>query len=89
MKARYHIPVRAAWQVKPSSEERTRIERVIMIAIERAVKSKAQQAAEIVATEIQGLRGTNEPLESLHYRSDAGNAIPSYQKQGTNTGSLL
>src|SRR5262245_47502702 len=83
MKARYHIPVRATWQVEPPSEERTRIERAIMIAIERAVKSKAQQGSEIVASEIQGPGGTSELFESSRYRSDAGTyAIPSYQKQG-------
>jgi hypothetical protein len=53
MKARYHIPIRAAWSVEPPSEERTRLERVIMSAIERAVKDKAPQGAEIVATEIR------------------------------------
>jgi hypothetical protein len=78
MKARYHIPVRAAWQVKPSSEERTRIERVITIAIERAVKSKARQGAEIVATEIQGLGATSQLFESSRYRPDADTySIPS------------
>ena len=53
MKARYHIPVHATWKVELPSEERTRIERVIRIAIERAVKSRAEQDSEIMATEIR------------------------------------
>jgi tetratricopeptide (TPR) repeat protein len=83
MKVRYHIPLRATWQVEPPSEERMRLERAIMIAIERVVKSKAQQGAEIVASEIQGSENTSELFEHSRYRSDAGTyAIPSYQKQG-------
>jgi hypothetical protein len=54
MKLRYHIPIRAVLQVEPPSEESTRLERAIMIAIERAVNSKARQRAEIVASEIRG-----------------------------------
>lgn len=60
MKVRYHIPVRAVWHTDPPSEERTRIERAIMIAIERAVKSKSQQGSEIVITEIRGQDDTGE-----------------------------
>jgi hypothetical protein len=54
MKICYHIPIRVAWHGEPPSKERTRLERAIIIAIERAVKSKAQQDSEIVATEIRG-----------------------------------
>jgi hypothetical protein len=83
MKIRYHIPVRAAWHVELPPEERTRLERAIMIAIERAVKSKAEQDSEIVATGIQGPEDSSELFEFSRYRSDAGTyAIPSYQKQG-------
>lgn len=83
MKICYHIPVQAVWHVEPSSEEKMRLERAIMIAIERAVKSKAQQCAEIVVTEIQGPAGTSELFESSRFRSDDGTyATPSYQKQG-------
>ena len=66
MKARYHVPVHATWQVEPSSEERTRLARVIMVAIERAVKSKVPQGAEIVATEIRGPGGHRRTYSSLH-----------------------
>ena len=37
-----------------------RLERAIKVAIERAVKIKAQQGSEIVATEIQGRGNTSE-----------------------------
>jgi hypothetical protein len=81
MKARYHIPVHTTWQVELPSEERRRLERAIVIAIERAVKSKAQQGSEIVATEIQGQGNTSERFQSSRFRPDAGTyAIPSYQK---------
>lgn len=78
MKVRYHLPVRAAWHVEPPSEEKTRLERAIMIAIERAVKSTAQEDSEIVATEIQGPEDTSERFEFSRYRPDAGtDTIPS------------
>jgi hypothetical protein len=69
MKARYHIPVRVTWQAEPPSEERMRLERAIRVAIERSVKSKAQQGAEIVATEIQGPGAARELFESARYRA--------------------
>jgi hypothetical protein len=79
MKIRYHIPVHAAWHVEPPSEERMRLERAIMIAIERAVKSKAEQDSEIVTTDMGGERITGELFEFSRYRPDAGTqAIPSY-----------
>ena len=53
MKARYHIPAHAAWNVEPPSEERTRLERTIIVAIEGAVKSKAHQGSEIITSEIK------------------------------------
>src|SRR5262245_18681960 len=83
MKVRYHIPVNAAWQVEPPSEKRIRLNLAIRIAIERSVKSKARQGAEIVASDIQGPAATSELFESARYRPDAGRyAIPSYQKRG-------
>jgi hypothetical protein len=60
MKVCYHIPMRAVWSVEPPSEERARLERAIIIAIERAVKSRAEQDSEIMATEIQGREDTSE-----------------------------
>jgi hypothetical protein len=83
MKACYIIPGRASWQGELSSDEKTRIERVIFLAIERAVKSNAEQGSEIVAAEIQGPGDTSERFESSRYRPDAGTySFPSYQKQG-------
>jgi hypothetical protein len=83
VKRLYHIPVRAAWQVEPPSEERSRLERAIFLAIERAVRSKAEQGSEIVPAEIQEPENTSERFEFSHYRPDAGTyAIPSYQEQG-------
>src|SRR6266436_4397375 len=83
MKARYNIPVRASWQGELPSDEKTRIERAIFLAIERAVKSAAEQGSEIAAAEIQEAEGTTERFESSRYRSDAGTySIPSYQNQG-------
>ena len=65
------------------ADEKDRLERLIMLSIERAVKSKAQQGAEIVATEIQGSEDTSERFQFSRYRPDSGSyGIPSYQKQG-------
>jgi hypothetical protein len=83
MKARYHIPVRAAWQGELPSDEKTRIECAIFLAIERAVKSTAEQGSEIVPAEIQVAEGYSERFEFSQYRPDADTySIPSYQNQG-------
>lgn len=71
MKARYNIPVRANWQGELSSDEKTRIERAIFLAIERAVKSTAEVGSEIVVAETQGPEETGERFESSSYRPDA------------------
>jgi hypothetical protein len=72
MKARYNIPVRAAWQADLPSDEKTRIERAIFLAIERAVKNTAGPGSEIVAAELQGPKDTGQRFESSRYRSDTG-----------------
>lgn len=83
MRVRYNTPVRATWQGEPPSDEKTRLERAIIIAIERAVKSAAEQGSEIVAAEVQGPEDTSERFASSRYRLDAGTySFPSYQKQG-------
>jgi hypothetical protein len=80
MKVRYHIPDHVTWHGEPPSEERTRLERAIISAIERAVKSRAEQDSEIVATDMRGEGTTSEQFEFSRYRPDAGTqAIPSYQ----------
>jgi hypothetical protein len=82
MKVCYHIPVNARWQVEPSSEERVRLERAITLAIERAVKSKAQQGAEIVSTEDQGLEG-RERFDFSRFKPQTGAySLPSYDAGG-------
>jgi hypothetical protein len=83
MKARYNIPVRASWQSELPSDEKTRIERAVFLAIERAVKSTAGPGSEIVAAESQAPENTSERFESSRYRPDAGTySIPSYQNHG-------
>ncbi len=83
MKTRYNIPIRVSWQGELRSDEKTRVERAIFLAIERAVKSMAEQGSEIAAAEIQGAEVTSERFESPRYRSDTNTyAIPSYQTQG-------
>lgn len=52
MKIRYHIPNSANWEDGPSADEKARLERAIIIAIERAVRSRAQKGSEIAAAEI-------------------------------------
>jgi hypothetical protein len=84
MKVCYHIPVRATWNSELPSDERARLEGAIMIAIERAVKSAAEQGSEIMSAEVQVPEGTSELFESSRFRPEAGTySIPSYQKQGT------
>src|SRR5882762_9828231 len=83
MKSRYTIPARAAWQGELPPDEKTRIERAILLAIEWAVKSTAEQGSEVAAAEIQEAEDTSERFESSRYRSDSGTySIPSYQNQG-------
>lgn len=83
MTIRYHIPVRATWPVEPSSEERTRLESAILSAIERAVKSKAEQDSVIVTAEIREPGDDSVRFESTRHRPDTGTyALPSYQQQG-------
>jgi len=52
MKVRYHIPNCANWEDVPLPDEKARLERAIIIAIERAVRSQAQKDSEIAAAEI-------------------------------------
>jgi hypothetical protein len=83
LKARYTIPVRATWRGEVASDEKTRLERAIFLAIEGAVKSQAQRGSEILAAEIQGPEAAGDRFRSSRYRPDAGvYSIPSYQKQG-------
>lgn len=83
MKARYSIPLRATWQGELPSDEKTRIERAIFLAIERAIKATAGRGSEIVAAETQGPEESGERFKSSRNRPDAGTySIPSYQNQG-------
>ncbi|HLW71305.1 MAG TPA: hypothetical protein VKS22_11860 [Candidatus Binataceae bacterium] len=83
MKTSYNIPGRASWLDELSSDEKTRIERVIFLAIERAVKSMAEHGSQIAAAEIQGAGSTSGRFEFSRFSPDAGTySVPSYQKQG-------
>ena len=52
MKVCYHIPNCANWEDVPFADEKARLERAIIVAIERAVRSQAQKDSEIAAAEI-------------------------------------
>jgi hypothetical protein len=83
MKVYYHMPDLATWPTELHSDERKRLERVIMLAIERAVKGKAQQGSEIVATATQGSGTTGESIEFSRYENQAGAYnIPTYNAGG-------
>lgn len=83
MKACYHIPGRASWQGELSSDDKTRIERAIFVAIERALKSMAEPGSQIATTQIPGAEAASERFESSRYHPDADTySMPSYQNQG-------
>jgi hypothetical protein len=83
MKARYNIPVRAAWQGELPFDEKARLERAIFLAIERAVNSAGERGSEIVAGDGQRPEDGSEPFDFSRYRPDAGTySIPSYQDRG-------
>jgi len=77
MKARYHIPIRAAWRVEAPSNEKASLERAIIIAIERAVRSRAERDSEIMAIDLQPPEDAIDRLGSSGYQSEPGSdAIP-------------
>jgi hypothetical protein len=48
MKARYHLPTRVVWRGDATADEKSRLERMILRAIENALKSRAGSDGEIV-----------------------------------------
>src|SRR5438552_16308904 len=83
MKVRYHFPVHATWKVEPPSEERTRLERVILFAVERAVKSIAGRGPKILRDDRTPLESRFENFDPTRYHGDASAyGIPSYDAAG-------
>jgi hypothetical protein len=83
LKRTYQLPSRIVFPDDLSSEARTKLQRAIFLAIERAVKATAEQGSEVVAAEVQGPEEAGERFATSRYRPDAGTyAIPSYQNQG-------
>lgn len=48
MKARYHLPTQVTWCSEAAADDKARIERVILGAIERALSGRGGPNAEIV-----------------------------------------
>src|SRR5689334_20715874 len=86
MRVHYHIPLHAVWLAEPSSQERTRLEPVILLAIERAVKSVAQPGSEITNTKIPLEESAPELFQSSRYQSETDTyGVPSYKDDGATT----
>ena len=83
MKRRYHLPTRADWKSDLPSEERVRIERVILHAIEQAVSRSVGRGSVVDHAAPPVKSDFREVFKQAHMRPQNGTyALPSYQKQG-------
>jgi hypothetical protein len=86
LKKRYHIPTRVNWSAQPNAQESTRLERVVLEAIRRAIERQDQIASEIVVTDFEAQETVSERFSPTRYQSDRSTySIPSYDNGGAPT----
>jgi hypothetical protein len=83
VKRTYHLPTRIDGAAGLSPDERARLERAILRAVERAVTASAAPGSEVAPAAAPPRQDFREVFDRTRHRPEAGTySVPSYQKQG-------
>lgn len=80
MKARYHIPSSANWEDVPLPDQKAILERAIIVAIKRAVRSRAQKDSEIAPAEVASTATRQIVTNNSGRSDDSSEPAASYRK---------